>query len=186
VKNLTLEGELELSTRLPDFVEPMNAKLVGSMRSGDWIYEIKFDGYRALALRGGSETEVLSRNKRTWAANSHIIYVCNRAHNTALHASFAQSVLDLVNSAPYSYAPISVKLPKRGEGKPEWKHRLGRGSSPVTTFPLNCGKLCKNGLLSPDLFGFADRDTLNAFCLDLSARRMPRLSEGQKLVEVAS
>jgi bifunctional non-homologous end joining protein LigD len=31
---------------------------------GDWIYEIKFDGYRALALRGGSETRVLSRNQK--------------------------------------------------------------------------------------------------------------------------
>jgi ATP-dependent DNA ligase len=34
----------------------MKAKLVGSTPSGgDWIYEIKFDDYRALALRGGSE-----------------------------------------------------------------------------------------------------------------------------------
>jgi ATP-dependent DNA ligase len=41
---------------LPAFVEPMKAKLVDSVRPGDWIYEIKFDGYRALALRGGSET----------------------------------------------------------------------------------------------------------------------------------
>jgi hypothetical protein len=40
---------------LPEFIEPMKAKLVGSMPTGDWIYEIKFDGYRALALRGGSE-----------------------------------------------------------------------------------------------------------------------------------
>jgi len=52
------------SARLPDFVEPMKAKLVGSMPSGDWIYEIKFDGYRALALRGGSETRILSRNEK--------------------------------------------------------------------------------------------------------------------------
>jgi bifunctional non-homologous end joining protein LigD len=53
------------SARLPEFVEPMKAKLVGSMPSGgDWIYEIKFDGYRALALRGGSETRVLSRNQK--------------------------------------------------------------------------------------------------------------------------
>jgi bifunctional non-homologous end joining protein LigD len=52
------------SVRLPDFVEPMKAKLVGSMSSGgDWIYEIKFDGYRALALRSGNETRVLSRNQ---------------------------------------------------------------------------------------------------------------------------
>jgi bifunctional non-homologous end joining protein LigD len=49
---------------LPDFVEPMQAKLVDFIRPGDWIYEIKFDGYRALALRGGSETRVLSRNQK--------------------------------------------------------------------------------------------------------------------------
>jgi bifunctional non-homologous end joining protein LigD len=42
--------------RLPDFVEPMQAMLVKSIRPGDWIYEIKFDGYRALALRGGDQT----------------------------------------------------------------------------------------------------------------------------------
>jgi bifunctional non-homologous end joining protein LigD len=53
-----------ISARLPEFVEPMQAKLVDSMRPGDWIYEIKFNGYRALALRGGSETGVLSRNKK--------------------------------------------------------------------------------------------------------------------------
>jgi bifunctional non-homologous end joining protein LigD len=42
----------------------MQAMLVGSIRPGDWIYEIKFDGYRALALRGGNETRILSRNEK--------------------------------------------------------------------------------------------------------------------------
>ena len=43
----------------------MKAKLIESMPSaGAWTYEIKFDGYRALALRGGSETRVLSRNEK--------------------------------------------------------------------------------------------------------------------------
>jgi bifunctional non-homologous end joining protein LigD len=42
----------------------MKAQLVDSTRPGDWIYEIKFDGYRALALRGGSETRILSRNQK--------------------------------------------------------------------------------------------------------------------------
>jgi bifunctional non-homologous end joining protein LigD len=45
-------------------VEPIKAQLVESRPAGDWIYEIKFDGYRALALRGGSETRVLSRNQK--------------------------------------------------------------------------------------------------------------------------
>jgi ATP-dependent DNA ligase len=34
---------------VPSFLAPMQAVLVDSIRSGDWIYEIKFDGYRAVA-----------------------------------------------------------------------------------------------------------------------------------------
>jgi bifunctional non-homologous end joining protein LigD len=48
---------------LPNFVEPMKAKLVGLLPPGDWIYEIKFDGFRALGLRGSSETRLVSRNE---------------------------------------------------------------------------------------------------------------------------
>jgi bifunctional non-homologous end joining protein LigD len=49
---------------LPKFVEPMKAKLAESTPSGDWIYEIKFDGFRALALRGTSEGRLVSRNEK--------------------------------------------------------------------------------------------------------------------------
>jgi bifunctional non-homologous end joining protein LigD len=50
---------------LPEFLEPMKAKLVASRpMAGAWIYEIKFDRYRALALRGGAETRILSRNQK--------------------------------------------------------------------------------------------------------------------------
>jgi bifunctional non-homologous end joining protein LigD len=42
----------------------MKAKLVDSIPHGNWIYEIKFDGYRALILRGGDETRILSRNQK--------------------------------------------------------------------------------------------------------------------------
>ncbi len=42
----------------------MKAKLVGSMPAGAWIYEIKFDGYGALALRAGGETRILSRSEK--------------------------------------------------------------------------------------------------------------------------
>jgi bifunctional non-homologous end joining protein LigD len=48
---------------LPKFVDPMRAKLTESIPTGDWIYEIKFDGYRALALRGSSEARLVSRNE---------------------------------------------------------------------------------------------------------------------------
>ena len=42
----------------------MKAKLVDSMPAGEWIYEIKFDGFRALALRGSSEARLVSRNEK--------------------------------------------------------------------------------------------------------------------------
>jgi bifunctional non-homologous end joining protein LigD len=47
----------------------MKATLVNSMPTGSWIYEIKFDGYRALALRGGNQTEYSPETKKTLAKN---------------------------------------------------------------------------------------------------------------------
>jgi ATP-dependent DNA ligase len=44
----TLKQRSATTARLPDFVEPMKAKLVDSTPVGEWIYEIKFDGYPRL------------------------------------------------------------------------------------------------------------------------------------------
>jgi bifunctional non-homologous end joining protein LigD len=44
------------------FTEPMAAALVDALPSGDeWLYEAKFDGYRALALKDGTKVRILSR-----------------------------------------------------------------------------------------------------------------------------
>ena len=51
----------------------MKATLVNSMPTGSWIYEIKFDGYRALALRGGNQTRILSRNQKDLGKKFQII-----------------------------------------------------------------------------------------------------------------
>ena len=40
------------------------ALLAESPPPGDWLYEIKFDGFRAIALKGGHETRLLSRNEK--------------------------------------------------------------------------------------------------------------------------
>lgn len=43
-------------------VEPMAALLVDKLPSGDeWLYEAKFDGYRALVLKDGAKVRILSR-----------------------------------------------------------------------------------------------------------------------------
>jgi bifunctional non-homologous end joining protein LigD len=58
---------------LPDFVEPTKATLVDSMPPGPWLYEIKFDGYRALALRGGNQTRIVSRNQKDLGKKFRVI-----------------------------------------------------------------------------------------------------------------
>ena len=51
------------------FVEPMKARLVENPPAGDWTYEIKFDGFRALALKNAAGTQLLSRNNKDLADN---------------------------------------------------------------------------------------------------------------------
>ena len=41
----------------------MMALRVRDLPVGKWLYEMKFDGYRALAFKAGSEVRLLSRNR---------------------------------------------------------------------------------------------------------------------------
>jgi bifunctional non-homologous end joining protein LigD len=51
----------------------MKATLVDSIPTGSWLFEIKLDGYRALALRGGNQTRILSRNQKDLGKKFQII-----------------------------------------------------------------------------------------------------------------
>jgi bifunctional non-homologous end joining protein LigD len=46
------------------FIEPMKARLEASPPTGEWSYEIKLDGFRAIALKRGGQVRLLSRNEK--------------------------------------------------------------------------------------------------------------------------
>src|SRR5215470_15974702 len=44
----------------------MKARPVEKLPEGDWLYEIKFDGYRALVFKNGKDVRLVSRNKKAF------------------------------------------------------------------------------------------------------------------------
>lgn len=54
-----------LSKAKPRFVQPMKPRLVEEVPSlGDWMYELKFDGIRAIAIKKGEDVKLISRNEK--------------------------------------------------------------------------------------------------------------------------
>lgn len=58
-----------VSADLPASLEPQLATLVEKPRPGDWLYEIKFDGYRMLArIAGPRDVRIFTRRGNDWTA----------------------------------------------------------------------------------------------------------------------
>jgi bifunctional non-homologous end joining protein LigD len=55
------------------FIEPMKALPVEKLPEGDWLYEVKFDVYRALALKERKDVRLVSRHKRLSIIRSFLI-----------------------------------------------------------------------------------------------------------------
>src|SRR5262245_57552782 len=54
---------------IASWIEPMLAKPVKILPvGGDWLYELKLDGYRALAIRDGDHLSLVSRTQNDLAA----------------------------------------------------------------------------------------------------------------------
>lgn len=66
---LTIASLKDLPAAKARFVEPMKAKLVEEpAATGDWIYELKFDGIRLIAVKTKKEVSLLSRNENDLSA----------------------------------------------------------------------------------------------------------------------
>jgi bifunctional non-homologous end joining protein LigD len=66
-KNETVDQTTRLLKGLPSakpqFIEPMKARLVDEPpKHGDWLYELKFDGIRAMAIKNDRKVSLISRN----------------------------------------------------------------------------------------------------------------------------
>ncbi|HEY0667014.1 MAG TPA: DNA ligase D [Sphingobacteriaceae bacterium] len=61
--------------KFPEVLKPMLATLVDKpFDDPDWVYEIKWDGYRALAMVNKGEAELISRNKKSFNEKFYPIY----------------------------------------------------------------------------------------------------------------
>ncbi len=58
----------QVHTAIPDTLSPQLATLVTEAPSGDWVYEIKFDGYRMMARIKEGEVKLFTRNGHDWSA----------------------------------------------------------------------------------------------------------------------
>jgi ATP-dependent DNA ligase len=48
-----------------DFVEPMECESVSKLHEGSaWVYEIKLDGYLAIAVKSGNKISLFSRRRK--------------------------------------------------------------------------------------------------------------------------
>jgi bifunctional non-homologous end joining protein LigD len=57
------------ATALPDYREPQLATLVTSVpEGGEWVFEIKYDGYRCLAAIAGNAVRLYTRTGKDWTS----------------------------------------------------------------------------------------------------------------------
>ncbi len=58
----------DLPAGKPRFIAPMKPKLLEQPPAGDWMYELKFDGFRVIAVKNGEKVNLISRNGNELAA----------------------------------------------------------------------------------------------------------------------
>jgi bifunctional non-homologous end joining protein LigD len=96
----------------PQFIEPMAAVPVTALPEGpEWMYEVKWDGYRAIGLKEGEQVKLLSRNGKS------------------LLADFPR-IGDCIRTATAKTAVIDGEIVALGkDGKPSFQDLQNRGKS---------------------------------------------------------
>ena len=102
-------GELDLSgapkAPLPKTVSPMLATLVDKpIDEPGWLYEIKWDGYRAIAFCNKSNLELRSRNNKSFDEKFYAIYDAVKA--LGLHAVLDGEIAVLKDSGTSSFGAL--------------------------------------------------------------------------------
>ena len=116
----------------PAFVTPMAAQVVKGLPEGDdWIYELKFDGYRALIIKDEQRVELRSRKNKDLTGMYPLgVEVLKEMH--------------LQSRKPPKGAPSPIPMPLANDGA----QLVRRPSSrlPPTAFGReSCGKQCSLG-----------------------------------------
>jgi bifunctional non-homologous end joining protein LigD len=82
----------------PKFIAPMKATLARTLPSGpDWLYEVKWDGYRALALKHGDTVRLLSLKNKP--LNTDFPAVVDSVRQIAAHTALIDGEVVAVNNS---------------------------------------------------------------------------------------
>ena len=105
----------------PTFIPPMAAQSVTELPEGpEWVYEVKFDGYRALLLKSGAGIELRSRNNKDLTnAYPSVLAAGRKLRADSLVLDGEVVALDASGRPSSSGAPASLCTP-------EARHRLLR------------------------------------------------------------
>jgi len=110
-------GDILMMQKMPRelfFVEPMDCKSVESLPSGgeDWQYEIKFDGYRAIAIKQGGEVQLFSRRGKSF--NSAYPEIVDALGNLRAKSFILDGeLIALDQSGLHSFSLLQKRTPKR-------------------------------------------------------------------------
>jgi len=103
---------------LPDFIKPQLATLVDRLpAAGEWLAELKYDGYRILARIDGGVVQLWSRNHHDWTARMPLIAEALSALNVE-SAWLDGEVVAIDKAGQISFQSLQNAFPKNdGRGR---------------------------------------------------------------------